>query len=332
MPTLPTPRGPLSAYVVAALANRPHRLPPAPETTGGDEDDFHLALYCCYELHYRGFDGCDPEWEWEPSLLSFRRRLEARFEAELRREIGPSDVAPSAVEQELWALARSDVAPSLSSYMLKRATLTQFREFLVHRSAYHLKEADPHSWAIPRLEGAAKAALIEIQADEYGGGRAPLMHATLFAHTMQALGLDARYGAYLDWIPGVSLASVNLISLLGLHRRLRGALVGHLALFEMTSTAPNRRYGLGLRRLGFGPEATHFFDEHVLADSVHELVAVHDLAASLAFSEPTLVGDIIFGARALAVMEQRCAQHLISSWRAGASSLRADGTGAGIAV
>ena len=40
------------------------------------------------------------------------------------------------------------------------------------------------------------------------------------------------------------------MSLFGLHRRLRGALVGHLAAFEMTSSIPNRRYGDGLRRLG----------------------------------------------------------------------------------
>ena len=55
---------------------------------------------------------------------------------------------------------------------------------------------------------------------------------------MDAVGLDATYGAYLDQIPGVTLATVNLMSLFGLHRRLRGAIVGHLALFEMTSSVP----------------------------------------------------------------------------------------------
>ena len=46
------------------------------------------------------------------------------------------------------------------------------------------------------------------------------------------------------------------MSLFGLHRRRRGAIVGHLALFEMTSSVPNRRYADGLRRLGFGDDAT----------------------------------------------------------------------------
>ena len=98
--------------------------------------------------------------------------------------------------------------------------------------------------------------MVEIQADEYGDGRAEQdIHAELFARAMEAVGLDATYGAYLDRMPGVTLATVNLMSLFGLHRRLRGAIVGHLALFEMTSSVPNRRYGAGLRRLGYGEDA-----------------------------------------------------------------------------
>ena len=55
--------------------------------------------------------------------------------------------------------------------MAKQGTLEQFREFVTLRSVYHLKEADPHTFAIPRLYGRTKAAMVEIQADEYGGGR-----------------------------------------------------------------------------------------------------------------------------------------------------------------
>ena len=95
---------------------------------------------------------------------------------------------------------------------------------------------------------------------------------------MEAVGLDRAYGAYLDLIPAITLATVNLMSLFGLHRRWRGAIVGHLALFEMTSSIPNRRYGDGLRRLGFGRRRDAFFDEHVEADAVHESIAAVDLA------------------------------------------------------
>ena len=79
------------------------------------------------------------------------------------------------------------------------------------------------------------------------------------------------------------------MSLCGLHRRLRGAIVGHLALFEMTSSIPNRRYADGLRRLGLDDAPRRaFFDEHVEADAVHEEVAAVDLAGGLARQEPEL--------------------------------------------
>ena len=51
---------------------------------------------------------------------------------------------------------------------------------LVHRSVYQLKEADPHTFAVPRVQGSAKVALVELQFDEYGAGRAERQHATLF--------------------------------------------------------------------------------------------------------------------------------------------------------
>jgi hypothetical protein len=141
--------------------------------------------------------------------------------------------------------------------------------------------------------------------------------------TMEELGLDRTYGAYLDHLPGVTLATVNLMSLLGLHRRWRGGIVGHLAAFEMTSSIPNRRYGNALRRLGLDGRATDFFDEHVEADAVHENVAAVDLAGGLARLEPEVAGDILWGARALVDVEARWARHLLGAWEAGHSSLLA---------
>ena len=186
----------------------------------------------------------DQRWEWDPALLAFRARLEEPFEESLRAAAGPCVApAPELADVALREIADSDDGPSLSKYLAREGTLHQALEFLVHRSAYQLKEADPHSWAIPRLTGPPKAALVEIQADKYGGGRSERVHATLFAKSMRAMGLDPSYGAYLDHIPAPTLATVNLMSLFGLHRRLRGAIAGHLALFEMTSSIPNGRYG-----------------------------------------------------------------------------------------
>ena len=325
-PELPAPRGELSAWLIDRLREPALLLgePPVIEPTDPlSDEDFQLSLYTLYELHYRGFRGVDPDWEWEPGMLRVRAGLESTFEAAVRAVSGPVDAAVVDVPTKLGELLEEYKGPPLGRYLETQATLEQFREFVVHRSAYQLKEADPHSFAIARLTGAPKVALVEIQSDEYGGGRPDRQHARLYAKTMDALGLNSAYGAYLDSIPGTTLATVNLMSLFGLHRRLRGAIVGHLALLEMDSTQPNRRYGNALRRLGYGPEATDFYDEHVEADAVHEALAAHDLAGALAANEPELTGDILFGAQALLALDETVGKQQYAAFRAGESSLRA---------
>jgi CDGSH-type Zn-finger protein len=320
---LPPPRGPWTEALIGLLREPgwPEGLPAAPDDPLGD-DDLQMALYLCYELHYSGIVGVDEELEWHPGILLFRAALERQLALAVQETVGVVNPA-GGVGEELQRLVSEDSGPPLSRYVETRATLAEVLEHVVHRSAYQLKEADPHTWAIPRLTGQAKTALVEIQADEYGGGRAERMHAALFAQTMRGMGLDDTYGAYVERLPGITLATVNLMSWFGLHRRLRGALVGHLAVFEMTSSVPNRRYGNGLRRLGFGPEVTEFYDEHVEADAVHENIAVWDLADGLARTEPALAGDILFGARALLSLEARWAEHLLECWNRNESSLLA---------
>jgi hypothetical protein len=324
---LPAPRGPLSERLFEALEGSPNEGLEAPGPIDCADpiadEDLQLALYVAYEIHYTAIAGVDEAWEWTPSLLAFRAELERPFEAAVAELIEPATEAELAsVGAALQKITAEDPGPPLSRYMETQGTLEQMLEHVVHRSAYQLKEADPHSWAIPRLPPRPKAALLEVQADEYGGGSAERMHAVLFAKTMEALGLDPSYGAYLERLPGLTLASVNLMSGFGLQRRRRGACVGHLAAFEMTSSIPNRRYGNALRRLGFGREVTHFYDEHVEADAVHENIAAWDLAGGLAADEPEVAADILFGARALLQVEARWATHLMESWNRGESSLR----------
>jgi Iron-containing redox enzyme len=324
---LPSPRGPLSEQLFEALEGPLH----APLADPGAidcadpvaDEDLQLALYVAYELHYTAIRGVDERWEWSPSLLSFRGALERPFEEAVAALVPPAEAAElESVGAALQRIVAEDPGPPLSRYLETQGTREQMLEHVVHRSAYQLKEADPHSWAIPRLGPRPKAALLEVQFDEYGGGSSERMHSALFAKTMAGLGLDPTYGGYLERWPGVTLATVNLLTGFGLHRRRRGACVGHLAAFEMTSSIPNRRYGNALRRLGHGPEVTHFYDEHVEADAVHENIAAWDLAGGLAAEEPEVAADILFGARALLQVEARWATHLMDAWEGGETSLR----------
>lgn len=323
---LPAARGPLTERLLDHLVRPVHDLAPLPGATDDpiEGDDSALALHLCYELHYRGLPDVDEAWEWEPTLIRERRRLELRFEHRLRELTGPVPIglSPSAAVSALQGIRDRDDGPSLSARVAERGTLAEVRELAIHRSDYQLKEADPHTWAIPRLTGRAKAALVDIQSGEYGAGVAADVHATLFAGTMRALGLDDRYGAYVDHLPGITLSTCNLMNLFGLHRAWRGALVGHLALFEMCSIGPMARYGDALRRLGFGPEVTHFYDEHVRADERHQVVALDEMVAGLLDDEPELAGEVVYGAQALSAVEAAFAHHVLRCWDAGTSSLR----------
>jgi hypothetical protein len=323
---LPSPRGPVTEHLLAHLVRPVHELSSCPVSDADPlaDDDLALALYLCYELHYLGLADVDEAWEWEPTLLRERRRLEVALERRLVDEVGPVPVGlcgQDAIEALLTLAAAEGASPS--SHMLERGTLDQMRELAVHRSAYQLKEADPHTWAIPRLTGRAKAALVDIQQGEYGDGDPVEVHANLFAEVLTALGLDPSYGTYLDLLPGITLTTCNLVSLFGLHRRWRGALVGHLALFEMCSVGPMGRYQGALERLGLGPAATRFYEAHVIADERHQVVALHDLVGGLVDQEPFLGGEVVFGAQALAAVEGRFARHVLEAWAEGRTSLRA---------
>lgn len=330
-------RGPLSGAVIAYLTGRNvdagvRRLADrAVESTNEVifDEDIQLSLFMLYASSYGSLPQIRAELEWDTTLIETRRTLEQAFERVLRRTVqlpDPPEPEAGKVARTLFALAAEDSGPSMSKYIAKQATPEQAAEFLVHRSIYTLREADPHSWAIPRLVGKPKCALVEIQSDEYGGGHHDRVHSELFAKTMRGAGLDDRYGAYLNLVPAITLASQNMMSMFGLNRRLIGAIVGHLAAFEMTSSIPNRLYGDGFRRLGFGDDVTDYFDEHVEADAVHEQIAARDLAGELAETQPELLHDILFGAAACLSIDGRVGEHMLNCWTNNETSLEKAGT------
>jgi Iron-containing redox enzyme len=325
-PALPVPRGPLSDAVVSALARRPSSEPMPPldvDRVDPYGEDLALALYTCYELHYRGFDGVDPLWEWDPELLRLRAAMEDVFLTALRADADDHTADGADVTAALDALLVEPVpGEGVSHHLRDSGSWEQMREYIVHRSVYNLKEADPHAWVIPRLQGQAKASLVAVEFDEFGGGRAERAHSQLYADLMAGAGLSAAYLHYLDEVPAPAIATVNLISMFGLHRRLRGALVGQFAVAEITSAPGSARIVDALERLGAGPACVLFFTEHVEADAVHEQVLRHDVIGDLLRREPHLAQDVVFGIRATELLESRLSEHLLAAWRGGRTSLR----------
>jgi len=326
-PALPKPVGPLSAIVVDLLTRGRPSLPMRPIDVPLLESDpygldLQLALYSCYELHYRGFAGVNSRWEWNPALLQLRGRMEDAFLDAVRQDVGPiRRNETAAAEMDKLSIEPADGAGP--SYFLRdKGTFEQMREYFVHRSVYHLKEGDPHAFTIPRLSGHSKAAFVAVEFDEFGGGRGDHVHQHLYAELMDAAGLDSTYLGYLDHVPAEALASVNLMSLFGLHRDLRGASIGHFASTEITSSPGSRRLVEALHRMGAPDACVAFYHEHVVADAVHEQIVRTDVVGDLVAREPHLDRDVVFGIRARDVVEDRLADLLMDCWSDNRPSLR----------
>ncbi|MEU1982882.1 iron-containing redox enzyme family protein [Nocardia sp. NPDC019395] len=318
---LPVPRGLLSADVITLLSAEPGSpVPQAPPDLDPFGEDLQLTLHTCYELHYQGFRDVDPEWEWDSGLLRLRRKLERRFEDALRSEVpGGHDVTA-----ELDRLLTAPAAGGIARRLRDEGSWWQAQEYFVQRSIYHLKEADPVAWVLPRLRGQAKAALAAIEFDEFGGGHGDRIHARLYADLLRGAGLADDYLHYLDIVPAPMLTLVDMMSMFGLHRSLRGALVGHFAAVEITSSPASQVMVDALRRFSAHPDCVRFYAEHVTADAVHEQVVRRDVLADLLAGEPELAESVVFGIQATDLLEDRCADAMLRCWQAGDSSLRTE--------
>src|SRR6478672_3304661 len=125
MRTLPSPRGPISELLLDGLRDEPGTLGSVALSGFDDalcDEDLQFALYLCYELHYRGLPGVDERWEWNPSVLRFRDRLESAFMDGVFEAVGaPSvDMSASEMRDELIALTGPADGPSISGHMVER--------------------------------------------------------------------------------------------------------------------------------------------------------------------------------------------------------------------
>ena len=313
---LPKPRGGLSEWLVARLAE-PTLTGSAP--AADSRDDEAISLWTLHELSFRGFEDADDRAEWDPELLGVRRDLETVLEERLRARwsavpASSTTPAPADVPTALEDLVAADDGPSLADRVRRHADRDQVLELLRQRSVYHLKESDPSAFVVPRLPVRAKAALMALQFDEYGDGDPNRLHSHLFARGLEAVGLRAEYGAYVDDAIVENLEMNNAGSLFGLHRRLRGAAMGHLAAFEMTSSLPSRKMVQGLERLGLDGPMSAYYDEHVEADAIHEHLAARDICGTLAEDEPDQAADILFGAWTCLDVEARFATAMLGVW------------------
>lgn len=312
-PALPTPRGALTGALVDRLRGQGAGHG-AGHDVGHDVEpdswaDEALALWMLYELHHHGFEDVADDLEWDPALLALRARLEQDLEARWRdRTRWLCDRFEGDFEQAFFALCETDTGgASIASFVQRDADAEQVLAILRQRSIYHVREQDAAMWTVPRLDDETKAHLMTIAFDEYGDGRPDRLHAELWRRGMAACGLDTGYAAYVDEALPEVLEHNNLMSMLGLHRRLVPAALGHLAAFEVTSAIPSRRMVRGMERLGLPEAMADYYREHMVADAVHEQVAVRRMLGGLVEREPSVLPDVVWGAAVCLLAEQETA-------------------------
>jgi hypothetical protein len=281
---LPRPRGPLSEAILGSLGRGERGAFPEPAAAEPFGEDLQLALFVCYELHHNGFPGVDDDWEWDPDLLRLRAVMERVFLDELRGcTAGGGDV-----RRELAELLTEPIdGVGISQFLAASGEKWQLREYLVLRSAQHQRTADPLARPLPRSRGQR------------------------YARLMAAAGLASGVYSHLDHIPAPMLAVVNLRSLCGLHRGLRGAFAGHQAAEETIAKPESVLLNRALRRLGV-PARGPVREPASWREAVDELLA----------DEPALAGDVVFGIQAAASLEARLAARVLAAWHLGSSTLR----------
>lgn len=341
-PRLPRQRGPVSQWLVQRLAwsEAASATPqPSEEVVRGSgilsDDDRLMALWVAQGLSCHGFAGVDARCEVDPDVVALRLALEDALESDLSRVVAPVVArhltsATDDLVRTLFDLPRAEFteAPSIASFARREMSHQQWREMLILKSAYQLKEGDPHTFAIPRLPDEAKLPLLEIQFDEYGNGRLSDQHSRIFAEAMRSVELSDRYGDYCDAWPCEVLAANTALGWWASRREWVGAVAGHLAFIETTSSLPCQEYVAGARRLKLPEQAHRYFGEHVEADAAHEQIAIRQMCTAVAAADPAGTEKVLYGFLSGLYLEGRVAQAAVGAWRDSRSALLQPAVGA----
>ena len=307
---LPSPRGPLSESVLEYAAGRSARLWAQRGDAPLDDPDGQLALWLlnCFDVAVDW--GVIPDRLRSIPLRLLHLHLTRSFEEELQRLVPAADEEVE-LASHLDGLLRAPAVDLAATAAEVGAHAVS--DAFVAKAPYLGFEADPHTFALARVEAPLQAIVAGIQAGEYGAGH-DQTHAQIYRRCLTALGLT--YADAVDTVPTASLAFANLAWLFGRETRWRGAAIGQLCLLELDSVEPCRRQIEAWDRHRLPADARRWYDVHVVADREHEKVVRDELVPALQTRTPWLVADAAFGADATWRLQQHVAAELTARWDA----------------
>ena len=289
------------------------------------DDDLQLALYLCFELHYRCFAGVDPAWEWRPDLLAVRAVLEEAFFDALEAEVGPGEpVDPDEVGDLLFRArsrrrGRLALAPARGRGRPRAVPRVRRPPLALPAEGGRPAQLGDPAARRPGEDGAAGGAGRRVRRRPAASGctrrsspRRCGRSASTTARTPTSTASRRDPG---DGQPDVGARACAASR--------RGAIVGHLAMFEMTSAQPNRRYGNALRRLGFDARGDRLLRRARRgrrgAREHRRLRPRRRPGARRSRSWPRTSSS---APGPCSILEDRFARHLLAAWEQGETSLR----------
>ena len=251
-----------------------------------------------------------------PAAAAGRRVLEEAHLADVRdltrERLARVDPWDDLVDQ-VDTLLGADGGPSLADHLARSAGPDEFRDFLRQRSIYHLKESDPHAFVVPRIDGRARSR--SRSCSTTSSAPAARRHCTPVSSRMPwPPAASTPPTGRTSMPPAPTLAVNTTMSVFGLHRRWRGAAMGHLAAFESTSSRPCSRIAAGARRLDLPEAVAAYYEEHIEADAVHEQLAVRGICVPLVEADPGLRQDVLLGVAACLDLDGLAAGEHLARW------------------
>jgi hypothetical protein len=298
---LPVARGPLSNFVIEHLRRAPHKLPgllaPVDDPLRGD--DFHLSLFCSFQVQGRSFDDVADLWQWNASLVDFRAGLERRFETALAMSSDPAAATDGLPAVE--GTSSQDRVHAPAAMLARSGSPEQLEELMKHRALINATTADTWPLLLPRAPAAGRSSVVR-----FGGSVTDAEEATI------------------DELPGVSLARANVLWLLASNRSHGAALAGALAVVESVAARADRELAAAALRLGQGDLARELESSSEAASQGR----ANEMAAELSADHAGAVA-VAKGARWMLAVTRRWSSATLTGMLAGARGTveaRATGT------
>lgn len=241
-----------------------------------------------------------PSEDWEDALDADHsmQRLEGAMIERARASIAArAAAAPTTPDAFVaWFEALEQTGPGqgdgLFPWLAENATLEQMRWFVAQEAAGEAGFDDLVAITQVKLPAQAKLELARNYWDEMGRGNAKGMHGPMLEDLSAELKLVPR----IETTVWQSLALANTMAAFAANRRYAYHSIGALGVIEQTAPGRAALVARGLKRLGVGGRARHYFDLHSVLDVRHSLEWNREALAPLVAENPACARFIAEGA------------------------------------